>query len=130
MAAVYILVQSKNPIFKIGRSESPYRRYKQLSKDWGSFDLEKSFVINCKAKEASKLENMLHTLFSDYKVNFGISSTTGDTEFFNMKCYEDLKEFINNTLLKMKQNLFIKEFQEIYDIGKAWDMHKQLLRSI
>jgi len=130
MAAVYILVQKKNPIYKIGKSESPYKRFKQLSEVWGAFDIDKSFVINCKSAEASKLEKALHFLAADYKIHFGVNERNGDTEFFNMKSYNMIKNFCESTLQDFRKNVFIKPFREIYEMGLSYDEYKRIKKYI
>lgn len=125
---VYVFVHAKENILKIGRTESAYKRFKELSKDWGEFDIDKSFIINCKHNYSSRLESMLHSICADHKIHFGKSEKCGHTEFFHGDVYKELKNFIENVLPSLKKGILIREFRETYEYGVGYDMHKRAQR--
>jgi hypothetical protein len=93
---IYFLVDAdeSNARFKLGQSIDPYRRHKSLSQ---SFNLDKSWQVECLSVSARDLEQEIHAIYSDYRIDpneFGW--VNGKTEWFKIECLNDILEKIRD----------------------------------
>jgi hypothetical protein len=101
MEIVYLLVSEDNTMFKIGKTkdDSLIRIY-TLAKNW-KIDFSKSLLIS--TKNSNGLEKTLHYIFQDYHVNLSKISN-GFTEFFNIKCFKEVIDFVESLSEKIKED--------------------------
>ena len=111
---IYLLILKEKKIFKIGKADNIFNRYESLKKIYGDFDLKTSYYIKCKDESVLKLESILHYIFKDF--NIIQDNREGYTEWFDIKCYEQVVEIvkilkkINSDIFNIKQNIsFPKE---------------------
>lgn len=101
MEIVYLLVSEDNTMFKIGKTkdDSLIRIY-TLAKNW-KIDFSKSLLIS--TKNSNGLEKTLHYLFQEHHVNLSKISN-GFTEFFNIKCFKEVVDFVEDLSEKIKED--------------------------
>jgi len=106
----YILISiKKKKIFKIGKADNVVNRYESLTNIYGDFDLKTSYYIKCKDESVFKLESILHYIFKDFNVIQ--DNKEGYTEWFDIKCYEQVIEMvkilkkINSDIFNIEQNI-------------------------
>lgn len=93
---VYLLIHSSKPIFKIGKARDIHRRMVDIG---GSdrFNLRKSRCLRFSSEDTAKShERTLHRLFKKYRITEEIDNQSGDTEFFNIECFDRVVSFIKN----------------------------------
>lgn len=101
---VYLLIHSSKPIFKIGKARDIHKRMLDIG---GSdrFNLSKSRCLRFSTEDSAKShEKTLHRLFKKYRITEEIDSQCGDTEFFNIECFDRVVSFIkdNHDLFESK----------------------------
>jgi len=109
---IYLLILENNKIFKIGKADNIINRYETLKRGWGNFNLKNSYQIKCKENNIFKLEKTLHYIFKDFNT-IPNNQNEGYTEWFDMKCYNDVINFlndlknINSDIIDIKQAIII-----------------------
>ncbi|MDT8989962.1 GIY-YIG nuclease family protein [Curvibacter sp. APW13] len=90
-AYLYLLLDAKEPVFKIGRAIDLWVRERQLPDD---FDLENSWCVQLRnVRLAKRLEKLLHALYE--KANTPRAhGGDGYTEWFDVSVLEDVKSFL------------------------------------
>lgn len=111
---VYILINHDKTMFKIGTTNNLQLRLKTLKSFWGEFKVWESFAIETSQNYSFKLESLLKNLVYDYRVKFpeDFKDKSGWTEFFKIEALEDLKDFINKSLLSFKKDLKLIEMKK------------------
>lgn len=92
---IYLLVSEENNIFKIGKADNIINRYEILKSKWGDFNLSNSYQIKCNESNIFKIEKTLHYIFKDFNI-MPDYQYDGYTEWFDMKCYKDTINLLNN----------------------------------
>lgn len=92
---IYLLVSEENNIFKIGKADNIINRYETLKSKWGNFNLTNSYQIKCKESNIFKIEKTLHYIFKDFNI-IPDCQYDGYTEWFDIKCYKDIINLLNN----------------------------------
>jgi len=108
---VYVLVLKDHSMLKIGKADNVYSRMTMLEKLWGEFDLEKSFVYECKNEYVNKLERLFHAALYDFNIE-NLEDKDGYTEFFAMESISFIKG-IAEVLMKTKRDIVKKSLKEI-----------------
>jgi hypothetical protein len=86
---LYIFFDKKNKLYKIGISKNHKKRLRQLPKI-----INKNIDVIYIRKKSGHLENLIHELYKEYKLNHPIKHG-GYTEWFNFKKY-NINEIILN----------------------------------
>ncbi|MDD2699380.1 MAG: GIY-YIG nuclease family protein [Arcobacteraceae bacterium] len=117
---IYLLVSEENNIFKIGKADNIINRYEILKSKWGNFNLTNSYKIKCYENSIFKIEKTLQYIFKDFNI-IPEYQYDGYTEWFDMKCYQDIITLINN--LKTLNS-------DIIDIQQGIKIHKKIKTNI
>jgi len=94
---VYLLLSLDNKKFKIGKSDNVYNRYNTLRKNWGEFDLEKSWQIKCKKKQVHSVEKILHFIFDKWNIKL-TEQLDGYTEWFDVACMDEVIDLLKHMI--------------------------------
>jgi DNA-binding XRE family transcriptional regulator len=93
MSYIYLVPLQDFSAFKVGKSDRPIDRIKQLSAFY-HFDLTKAFTMKCDSTGlAMQLESLIHAACSNHRIAFDYD---GGTEFFNCVIYEQTLKLLNN----------------------------------
>lgn len=102
MGYVYLIKDSGNDTFKIGRTKDINKRLKTLQTG-NSTELE--IIFNYKTEYASRLESMLHKRFAHYRVNNEWFKLPDDiVKHFHYYCTE-----LNNIIISLKDNYYFSK---------------------
>lgn len=108
LSYVYFLASTDGKSFKIGKSNNPLSRLKQLPE---KIDLNRSTVFSVAAKDVFRHEKILHALFGEYKVDKDFGD--GYTEWFAIE--------------KMSRAIqYVKENADLI----SWTNHETLLSHV
>lgn len=113
-AFVYFLRHAQRPAVKIGISVQPLVRRATLPEET---DLSQSHYISCSGIPASRLEDLLHALFDEYRVDMPAGS--GYTEWFHLECFEQVKDFLRQYQKQLKCS-DIMPLQAIEEPVRPW----------
>lgn len=141
---IYFLVDADETLarFKIGHSVNPYLRQKTLRQE---FDLDRSWQVECNAKEARELEQQMHKDYADCRIHaHEIGKTAGNTEWFHLKCLDELLQGVRDpahaeylgvpmkiskgfktVTLRVPVDIHLK--MHVAALAKGGNMHKDLL---
>ncbi len=89
LSNVYFLVNKNGANFKIGVSFDPHMRIAKFIEEVG---IKKSFHVSCERKRSMMIENILHRLFKESKID--MPAQDGYTEWFDISCFDEVKGFV------------------------------------
>lgn len=99
MEFVYLLSSSDKTRFKIGKSSDyTLKRVDELARNW-ELDFFNSYIVA--TENSNGLEKTLHYLFQDYRLELP-SVHNGFTEFFDIKCFDEVFNFCKGLENKFK----------------------------
>lgn len=87
-AELYVLVSRAMNQVKIGQSLGSMDRSKQLTKDWGQFNLDESYYVKDTKSSIISLEKTLHFLFVKWRIKSTDNRKSGHTEWFHIDCLD------------------------------------------
>jgi hypothetical protein len=86
---LYLVKSLIDPHWKIGISRNLHNRLRAIPEE---IDFDCSYYVECR-KPSRKIEQALHLLFSDYRIDKPRSSQAY-TEWFDVQCFESARRFI------------------------------------
>jgi len=93
---VYLLHHATEPRFKIGKANDIYQRISGIG-GVGEFNLPASLCVQLQSEgEAYRLEKILHRVFDPWNIRNDRERFPGDTEQFNVHCFERVVKFLTD----------------------------------